>query len=165
MASEAAYLAALAVVTTTQRTGSELLLSGPSVELHYASVAPTPDRSLLGVDWTLESLISGATASSVAGDRATLRIDENGAVTGSTGCRSFTGHASVNEAQIQFTQLVTDDRACTTALQAQDEHVLAVLGGAAQATVSGDQLTLSAPNGLGLAFTAVAAVDDQSSSG
>ena len=127
MASEAAYLTALGVVTTTQRSGSELLLRGESVELHYAPVQPTPDRNLLGVDWTLESLISGATASSVAGDRATLRIDENGAVAGSTGCRGFTGHASLNGAQIQFTQLVTDDRACTAALRAQDEHVLAVL--------------------------------------
>jgi len=165
MASESAYLAALAVVATTRRTGSELRLTGPLVDLQYTAVAPTPDRSLLGVDWTLESLLSGATSSSVAGDRATLRIDEDGAVSGSTGCRSFTGHASVTGAAVIFSQLVTDDRACDTALQAQDEHILAVLGGSARAAVSGDHLTLSAPDGLGLAFTAFAAPEDQSSSG
>jgi heat shock protein HslJ len=44
MASEAAYMAALADVATAQRSDGELVLAGPDVELRFTLVPPTPDE-------------------------------------------------------------------------------------------------------------------------
>jgi heat shock protein HslJ len=54
MASEAAYLAALAAVETAERTGDRLTLAGPDVELLYmleppAADLPAQDEHVIGV--------------------------------------------------------------------------------------------------------------------
>jgi heat shock protein HslJ len=165
MSSEAAYLAALAEVATASRSGDRLVLGGETVELRFELVPPQPDQSLVGVNWVLESLVDGEVAASVAGEPATLRIEEDGHVSGSTGCRGFTARASVDGARMVVSELVTDDRACAAELVGQDEHVLAVLDGEVMVSISGDQLSLTGRDRLGLDYRAAEPPGSSSSSG
>jgi heat shock protein HslJ len=155
MASEAAYLAALPRVTTAARDGNSLVLTGPQVELRFVLVPPLPNADLVGPVWVLDSLISGETVSSTQGAEATLQLTQ-GAISGTTGCRSFGGRYAISGTHVQVTELVTDKRACSTELVGQDKDVLAVLGNAFTVTISGNSLTLTA-DGKGLGYRVQAA--------
>jgi heat shock protein HslJ len=150
MASEAAYLTALPRVTTAARDGDSLVLTGPQVELRFVLVPPVPNADLVGPVWVLDSLISGETVSSRVGAEATLQLTADGAISGTTGCRSFGGRYTISGSHAQVTDLVTDKRACVQELVGQDEHVLAVIGNEFAITISGNSLTLTtASKGLG----------------
>lgn len=150
MASEAAYLAALPLVTTVERDGSTLVLTGPQVELRFALVPALADADLVGPVWVLDSLILGEAVSSITGDEATLQLNADGTFSGSTGCRTISGHYSVSGSEVQVTLLPYDLIGCGDGLADQDEHVLAVIGPGLSFSIEGDRLTLtSADKGLG----------------
>lgn len=154
MAIESAYVAALARVRQATRDGDALILAGDGVELRFEPIPPIPTADLVGTMWTLETLIDGAVASSVGGEPATLVLGSDGRFEGSTGCRSFGGSYVEAVGQIVATELVTDDRACAAPLDAQDDHVLAVLGDGFGVAIEGDRLTLTSAGGLGLVYVA-----------
>jgi heat shock protein HslJ len=151
MASEAAYLAAVPRVTAAARDGNSLVLTGPQVELRFVLVPAVPNADLVGPVWALDSLISGETVSSTVGAEATLQLSADGAISGTTGCRSFGGHYAISGTHVQVTDLVTDKRACSSGLVEQDEHVLAVIGNGFTITISRNSLTLAA-GGKGLGY-------------
>lgn len=139
---EATYMAALQAVTALEVTDDELHLTGPDVDLRFDRVEPLPASDLVGTTWTLESLIQGDAASSVGGDPATLELTEDGQISGSTGCREFTGTYELEGDTIQVTQLITNDNACPAELQRQDDHVLSVLGDGFLASIAENRLTI-----------------------
>lgn len=151
MASEQAYLSALAAVTTIERTGDQLLLTGPRTELRFAALPPVPTAELIGTVWTLETLIEGDTASSVAGEPATLELRADGTLLGSTGCRTLSGTYTLSGDEVVATSLAAEGE-CAPALAAQDGDVIAVLEGGFTATVDGDRLTLSSQGELGAVY-------------
>lgn len=154
MASEAAYLAALARVDNASRTATSMVLSGPQVELRFALVPPVPAADLIGNVWVLDSLISGDAVSSTLGE-ATLELSDDRTFSGSTGCRSFSGRYAIAGDEVQAPELVTDDRACPPDLARQDDHILSVIGGGFTVQIDGDRLTLTATRGgLGLSYVA-----------
>ena len=153
MTSEAAYLAALPEVEAAERNENTLMLSGPAVELRFILLPPIADAQLVGPAWLLDSLISGEAVSSTMGDEATLELTEDGTLSGSTGCRSFTGRYVIDGSEVQVTELQTDDRACPDNLQAQDDHVLRVVGDRFSVAIESNRLTLSASGGIGLGYT------------
>jgi heat shock protein HslJ len=157
MASEAAYLAELPRVTAAARDGSSLVLTGPQVELRFVLLPPLPNADLVGPVWVLDSLISGETVSSTQGAEATLQLTTDGAISGTTGCRSFGGRYTISGTHVGVTDLVTDKRACASDLVGQDEHVLAVIGKGFTVTITGNSLTLAA-DGTGLGYRVPAAV-------
>lgn len=152
MSLEAAYLAALAKVAAATRDGDTLTLIGDGVALTYERLAPPPTADIVDTDWTLDSLITGDAVSSVGGDPAHLRLGSDGSVTGSTGCRVFTGRYTETNGEIVVTELSMDQSVCPAALAAQDDHVVAVLGDGFRAAVDGQRLTLSAPGNEGLGY-------------
>ena len=154
MSAEAAYHAALAAVDRVSRSGDELTLSGDGAELAFALLPEVPDAALQDTTWSLESLISGDAVSSVQGEPM-LRLNADGTLSGSTGCREFSGEYTVSGDQVVATTLVTNDNACATDLQDQDAFVLEVLGDGFTFAIDGDRLTLGKPNGMGLDFRAV----------
>jgi len=157
MASEAAYLAALARVESATRSANGLILSGPQVELRFALVPPVPDAALVGNAWVLDSLITRDAVSSTLGKEATLELGDDGTLSGSTGCRDFTGRYTISGDEVQVPELVTDDRACQADLAAQDDHVLSVIADGFTVQIEGDRLTLTATRGgLGLSYLAAA---------
>jgi heat shock protein HslJ len=146
MTSEAAYLAVLPRVTTGARAGDRLTLTGTDVELDFDRLAPPPIAELVGTEWVLESLVDGDAVSSVAGDRATLRLEAGGTVAGGTGCRTFSGRWIEANGGISFPEWGMDQTECDPALQAQDSHVLGVLEGF-RVAIDGETLTLTAERG------------------
>jgi heat shock protein HslJ len=150
MASEAAYIGALADVTTASRDGDSLVLSGPGVELDFRLLPPVPTAELVGTVWTLDSLISGDSVSSVAGEPATLELRGDGTLSGSTGCRSFSGSYEVAGDEVRVTDLAASMQSCPEELAGQDDQVLAVIGDGFTVKIDGDRLTLSdGASGLG----------------
>jgi heat shock protein HslJ len=151
MAAESAYVAALGSVTRIARDGDELVLTGDDVELRFSAVPPVPTSELVGTAWVLESLIDGETASSVMGSPATLRLDADGTVSGSTGCRTLTGTWETRGGTVVFPDFAADGE-CPQHLFAQDDHVVAVLGDGFRADVVENRLTLADPDGRGLVY-------------
>jgi heat shock protein HslJ len=151
MASEAAYLAVLPTVTGATRTGRALILTGPQVELRFANVPPVADAGLLGRLWVLESLINGGVASSTVGPAATLQLNVDGTLSGSTGCRSLSGAYSISGSEAQVTLQPMDMIGCVEPLGSQDGHVLAVISNGFSFVVDGNSLTLTA-GGKGLVY-------------
>jgi heat shock protein HslJ len=148
MALESAYLAALASVTAATRAGDTLTLTGPGTELAFEIVPPEADAELTGTAWVLESLVSGDAVSSVMGE-ATLTLADDGTLSGSTGCRSFSGDYEADGTTLVIGDLAVDLRACDETNAAQDEAVLAVLGSDPTFTIEGARLSLrDAESGL-----------------
>ncbi len=171
MAAEQAYLDALSAVETWSRPSTEeLVLSGPDVELRYEVLPPVPTAALTGTTWVLDGLVTGVgpeatTASSVAeAEEATLRLDPDGTVAASTGCRTFTGEWIETGDEVLFTTFgVRDDSpnvagdgttTCSPAVVDQEDHVLSVLGDGFRAEVDEQQLRLISRDGLGLTYRA-----------
>jgi heat shock protein HslJ len=153
MTSEAAYLAALPLVTEAERDGNSLVLSGPQVELRYGRVAELANSELVGTTWTLESLISGEAVSSTLGEQVTLTLNGDGTITASTGCREVSGQYTIADEQVQVTLDPYDTIGCAAPLEAQDAHVLEVISDGFAVSIDGDRLTLSA-GGKGLGYRA-----------
>lgn len=156
MAIEVAYHAALGRIRTASMDGDALLLGGDGVALRFERIPPVPIADLTETEWHLESILDGEVASSiVAGDQApTLVMRGDGRLEGSTGCRGFGGRYVLAAGEVVVTELVTDDRGCLPPLDAQDLHVLSVLGAGFTASVDGDRLTLTSAGGWGLAYVA-----------
>ena len=150
MASEAAYMAALSLVTTAAGTGDTLVLTGPQVELRFAKAPPVANADLVGTVWVLDSLINGEAVSSTVGGQATLQLNADGTFAASTGCREIAGRYTITGKQVQMTIDPYDAIACANPVGDQDTQVLKVLSGGFSATVDGTSLTLSAGDrGLG----------------
>ncbi|MFD1813267.1 META domain-containing protein [Rhodococcus gannanensis] len=116
-----------------------------------------PDRPLTGTTWVVDTTITpAAVTSSLAIEKAapTLQIADDGTVTGSTGCNSFTGRAEVSGETITFGPLATTRRACVPELAEVEQAVLTTLTGTATATVESDRLQLMNTNGTGLGLRA-----------
>ena len=153
MASEAAYLKALGAVSGARMDGASLVLLGPSVELRYDPLEPPPTAELIDTTWILDSLVQGDAVASTIGEPATLRLNADGSLEGSTGCRELTGRYVVKADEIVFIEYSADGE-CAGGPADQDTHVVDVLGAGFRAAVDGQQLTLTGNGGRGLIYGA-----------
>ncbi len=153
MTAESAYLAALGDVTDVDVVADELVLSGPASELVFTRQAEVPAAELIGQPWVLDTLIQGETASSVAGDPATLLLDPDGTLTGSTGCRTLSGEYTISGASVLFTTFAADGE-CPPELTDQDNLVVTVLGDGFTVEIDGDRMTLTSQGSEGLVYRA-----------
>jgi heat shock protein HslJ len=153
MEAEAAYMAALGAIEGARMDGDDLVLFGRTAELRFRRLAPPPTEALVGTEWVLESLIRGAVASSVAGDRATLVLRPDGSASGSTGCRTFDGRYVTVGDEIQMTELRMDGD-CPATLEGQDRHVVSVIGDGFTVEIDGEVLTLGSRGGIGAVYRA-----------
>ncbi len=154
MTAESVYLTALFDVTGVDLVGDELVLSGPASELVFARQADVPVAELVGQPWVLDTLIDGETASSVAGDPATLRLNADGTLVGSTGCRTLSGDYTISGASVLFTTFSADGE-CPPDLVDQDNQVVTVLGDGFTVEIEGDRMTLTSQGSEGLVYRAV----------
>jgi len=154
MTVEAAYHAALAEVTGVERGGDRLTLRGDAVELVLELLPPVPDAALQDTAWVLDSLIQGEAVSSVQGEPG-LKLKADGTLSGSTGCRDFSGAYVVIGDEVEVTSLATTDQACAAELESQDAFVLGVMEGGFSVAIEGDGLTLGKTDGTGLGYRAV----------
>jgi heat shock protein HslJ len=152
MSIESAFLGAMSRVRAAALDGDALTLRGPGVELAFERLEPPPTADIVGTDWLLDTIITGDAVSTIMGDPATLRLEADGTVTGSTGCRTFQGRYTEANAEILFTDFAMDQTECPADLSSQDDHVVTVLGDGFRAAVDGQRLTLTSTGGLGLSY-------------
>jgi heat shock protein HslJ len=153
MASEAAYLKALGAVSGARMDDTVLVLLGPGVELRYDPLEPPPTAELIDTTWILDSLVQGDAVASTIGEPATLRLNADGSLEGSTGCRELTGSYVVRADEIVFTEFAAEGE-CAGGPADQDSHVVDVLGDGFTVTIDGQQLTLTGNGGRGLIYGA-----------
>jgi heat shock protein HslJ len=154
MAAESAYTSALAAVESIGGDGDDLVLRGPDVELRFMALAPPPTSELIDTTWVLETIFVGDIAASTVGDASTLELRSDGSLSGSTGCRSFTGIWVEEGDQILVPKLTMDGSECPADLTPQDDQVVSVIGDGFITSVVGDLLTLTDPGGVGLVYRA-----------
>ena len=152
MASEAAYLEALAGVRAADVTADRLVLSGPAIELRFVRLAPAPVAAIVGTEWVLETLIEGEVASTPRGAPATLLLTADGRMSGSTGSRTLTGRYTLRGDELLMTEMAAHGDDPPPDLAAQDSHVVSVLGDGFTARVDAGRLVLTSPGNLGLIY-------------
>ncbi|WP_458315618.1 META domain-containing protein [Mycolicibacterium brisbanense] len=116
-----------------------------------------PDRPLTGTTWQVQSVVSPdavSTSAALERSRPTLTIATDGAVTGSTGCNRFTGHAQINGSTIEFGPLATTEMACVGEIGDVEHAVLRVLSNTVRSAIDADQLRLTRDDGYGLILRA-----------
>ena len=139
-------------MSTFSMTGDSLTLSGEEVELVFTALPPVPTAELTGTVWVLESLIEGSRVSSVNGDRG-----DAGAVHGRVDARVHRlpqparDNTSFSGVEVAMTEMAAQGE-CPAELEAQDSHVVAVLGDGFSAVVDGQLLTLTSSGDLGLGY-------------
>jgi heat shock protein HslJ len=153
-AAEQAYMNAMERLVAIGSQGEELVLSGRNMTMRFVRLPEAPVEAVLGTEWILETLFVGDVASPAEGDAATLVLSEDGELTGSTGCRTFTGTWVQRGNQIVATTLAMGQTECPAELAGQDGHVVGVIGDGFVPSVEGDLLTLTDPGSVGLVFRA-----------
>ena len=106
-------------------------------------------RSLAGPEWRLVSLgPSGAEADVIQGTTVTARFGEDGRVSGSTGCNSYSGTYEVRGETISFGRLISTRRACLDQnANEQERRFLAALEAANRFRLAGERLTIFSDRG------------------
>jgi putative lipoprotein len=117
-----------------------LLLIGILVS---ACSAKDSSESLLGA-WKLVSYgAAGSPTPVVADAEAGLTFNEDGTVTGNSGCNGFGGDYTVEGDQVTFGQVASTLMACDDARMAQEDAVHKVLTETATYQIAGDTLTIT----------------------
>jgi heat shock protein HslJ len=123
------------------------------------AIALTSERPapLVGTTWSVNSLVSGETASSLpagAQKKAHLTFAKDGTVRGSLGCNTFTGTAKISGSKITFGSLATTRRQCPGPEMNLERELIKVLDGTVTYELRHRGLSLTAVDGKGIAATA-----------
>ncbi|MGW5847990.1 META domain-containing protein [Streptomyces sp. NPDC055254] len=124
---------------------------------------PVPDAPLTATEWTVDSLVSGESVSSVPADaagRARFTLAADSTASGNLGCNRFSGKATVDGPSIGFGPLTSTRMACEGGA-GEVERTLTRLFAAGPLAwkIEGRTLTLTAPDGTGLTAKAASAVE------
>ncbi|MEU9299193.1 META domain-containing protein [Streptomyces sp. NPDC048269] len=124
---------------------------------------PQADAPLTATLWTVDSLISGATVSSVpaeAAGKARFTLAADGTTSGVLGCNRFSAKATVEASTLTFGPVTSTRMACEGPA-GEVERALTELFGSGPLTwkIQGQVLTLTAPDGQGLTAEAASAAE------
>ncbi|MFD9405443.1 META domain-containing protein [Streptomyces sp. NPDC059989] len=124
---------------------------------------PEPDAPLTVTQWTVDSLISGATVSSVpaeAAGKARFTLAADGTASGVLGCNRFSAKATVGGDKLTFGPVTSTRMACEGPA-GEVERALTGLFGSGPLTwkIQGQALTLTAADGKGLTAEAGSAAE------
>jgi heat shock protein HslJ len=156
---EQRYIGDLNQVRTSIVAGGVLDLIAPGIDLKYQRALDIPLGLVVNHTWKLatvapDSYYATSNPLPVAETGATLRFDDKGRVSGTTGCRIFTATYVENAGEIvvsHLAQLAIGQ--CTETEQAADTHLLDVLRSGFTFLSGNGQLKLSSPRAeLALAF-------------
>lgn len=103
----------------------------------------TPGSGLLNTSWQLQSFGPvGATTPVVAGSAITLTFEENGQISGESGCNFYRGSYSESGAALEFEEITGTLKACEDQIMEQEQQYLQALRSASRFTIEGDSLTI-----------------------
>jgi putative lipoprotein len=121
------------------KNGMMLVLTRDSL----SPAEPGEPSSLTGI-WRLTSYGTGNTLSSALADvEANLMFNEDGTVTGTSGCNEFGGKYTIEADQLTFEEIVSTLMLCDTPLMGQEEAMQQVLTETATYQLEGDILTIT----------------------
>lgn len=86
------------------------MVSGPATTLRFGPVTPVDSEDLVGTTYTLDTLITGMSASTVGEEPATLVLLADGTLQASTGCRSLSGTWQVVGDEVVVPELAAEGR-------------------------------------------------------
>ncbi len=163
---EKAAIDAMGGEHTAKLSGDRLTLtteSGDTMELSEEKPA-----DLVGTRWTVTTLLSGETATTVPADlpkekAPRLTFSEDGTVQGHSGCNSFRGPATVKDGTITFGPVTGTRKMCAEAEMEVERAVLAAIEGPTTYTILGSTLTVTADGGEGIGATAASPGAENSS--
>jgi heat shock protein HslJ len=163
MVVELAYLGALPSVRTVELVDGRLTLRGDGAELVFEPTGSArSDVPLIGTSWAVVAIDgdpAGHPSRGVVGTPS-LRLTEDGAIAGTTGCNRFFGRYQLDGTTLTIGPLATTRMACDGPAAAQEAALLRVLSDAAlEATVAADTLHLSRADGASITCAA-GPVDD-----
>lgn len=112
-----------------------------------ATVSPGGGGNLAGTKWVLTALVrNDVQRPPVADSEATVQFTATD-VSGKTGCNSFGGSYTVAGTTLKFGQLIQTEMGCLDNVMQQETDFMAILNGAESFTISGAELTITAPEG------------------
>jgi heat shock protein HslJ len=144
MGQEQAFFEALSSVTTFELSEGQLVLSGGGQRLIFVSdgsesSSPSEITTVLeNTSWTLTSLAGNAL---VEDTTITLEFRGDG-LSGSAGCNSYRGNATVDGNTLRISPLVTTRKACAEAIMNQELSYLNLLQSATTFEATDTMLTL-----------------------
>jgi heat shock protein HslJ len=155
MSLESVYLSALGAVTsfsiTSSPSGSTLELVGEEGTLSFFEEVPPQPLPLVGTTWTLDSVYAGdAVSSTIAGTRTTMVLADDGSLSGSAGCNTYSGTYTLDGDALTVGALATTKMACADDVMAQEAAFLAGMQGVAASSIEGSRLTLADGSGAPL---------------
>ncbi|MEV0090684.1 META domain-containing protein [Streptomyces sp. NPDC050738] len=142
---------------TVHRKDGELTLTtagGDTVTLTSKPVEPP--APLTGTKWTVTTLTSGDTASSLprgTEGKAYFTVADDGSVRGALGCNRLSGTARKAAATLTFGRMSTTRMMCRTPAMELERQLMKVLRGQVNYAVDSAGLTLTGPDGRGLKAT------------
>jgi heat shock protein HslJ len=146
-ARETAYFSALDKVASYESDDTTLtLLDGDGADLlGYRKVEPAP---LVGTAWTGLLYNDGNALVGAMPDAAfTATFADDGTVSGSSGCNTFSGSYTVDGDSMSFGPLAATQMACAEDVMTQEAGVLGALGRVTSFTIQGNELTLLGEDG------------------
>lgn len=98
----------------------------------------------MGTSWSLASYGTAENPiPAAAGVETTLKFGNDGQMSGSMGCNSFSGDYKVTGDKIEFGSIVSTMMACDEPRMSQESAAFQVLNGSTSFEINGDSLTIS----------------------
>jgi heat shock protein HslJ len=147
-AQEQAFLTALGASTEYAITGDQLTLTDAAGTAQLVLVQQS--LSLSGAPWQVVAYNNqkDAVVSVLTGSELTALFDDDGSVSGDTGCNRYMATYSIDGPTIAFGPIATTRRACSSDdLATQEALFLAALGASSRYELAGDELTLRDADG------------------
>lgn len=109
----------------------------------YVAGEPSAPASLVGA-WKLTSYGAGGTVTSALPEvEANLTFNDDGTLTGTSGCNEFGGSYTVDGNKITFTDIVSTLKLCDEPLMGQEEAITQALLETATYQIEGNTLTIT----------------------
>jgi heat shock protein HslJ len=134
--------------------GTRLTFNNPDATLVFLdSEIATPDQSLSGVTWMVDSFIEGEFATAYnLNEMPTLEFSDDGTVTFFSGCNSGSGSYVAEGGTLSFSDLSSTEMACGDSETTVEQHIVSVMSerelsyeiDASRLTISGASLGISA---------------------
>jgi heat shock protein HslJ len=133
---------ALAISACSAQTTQESTPGQPTEPIE-STQEPAVSTSLIGA-WKLTAYgPADAPTPAVEGVDAGLTFNEDGTITGSSGCNGLGGDYTVEGDQITFGEFVSTLMACDDPIMTQEDAAHKVMTGTATYTIEGDTLTIT----------------------
>ena len=127
-------------IDTTTTYEMRVQLSDGSTQTQQVTVTVNPGNPLAGTGWSLNSFEPGRVP--LPGTTITLAFDDSGAVSGNSGCNSYSGNYTVNGTSLSIGPLISTQMACEPDVMDQEQLYLSALQGAASFDLPGGQLVI-----------------------